>query len=206
MIGRKEREHRLRRRSILEAAQEMFARKGFPGTTMGDVSRQSEFGMSTLYKFFKSKREIYASLIDEHISRLQERLRGITEADVAGEKAIERFIERHLQYFQENAQFFRIYMNEKFGLAHGSMDGLSEQVRAQISRYAEHAEDALRNWIEESDALCGDSRAKALALISTVDAHLSRWLSEGKVECARERASSIVDIFFSPRSASVTRT
>lgn len=193
--GRRERERRLRRSSILEAAEEIFALKGFSGATMEEVSRQSEFGMSTLYKFFKSKRDLYFSIVDEKLSRLQEGLRHITEGDLPGESAIEHFVARHLQFFEDNIHFFKIYMAEKSELFHEPREELSRRTRARIASYVDYAENALRRWIAEGHLGTGDAQARALALLSTVDTYLSRWLTDGNVPCPKDRASFIVSIF-----------
>ena len=186
----------MRRNSILHAAEEIFARRGFRAATMEDVARHSEFGMSTLYKFFNSKLELYSSVVEEKLSRLQEGLAQITEMKLHWHEAVERFVSHHLQYFQENEHFFRIYMSEKFGLAHEPRMELEARIKARIAGYVEHAESALRQWIEQGHLGCSGARTRALALLSTLETHLSRWMAEDDTTSAEERASMIMDIFF----------
>src|SRR4030065_2225528 len=64
-IGRKEREHLVHRGEILRAAEKVFAAKGFFQTTMSVIAQAAEFGTGTLYKYFKSKEDLYFTLIDE---------------------------------------------------------------------------------------------------------------------------------------------
>jgi len=203
-MGRKERERRIRRDSILDAAERIFARRGFSAATMGEVARESEFGMSTLYRFFNSKLDLYSSIIDERLSRLQEGLARIREMKLDWRNAIERFISHQLHFFQENTHFFRIYMAEKFGLAHEPREELHARMKARIASYAEHAEGALRQWIEEGHLGSFGARARALALLSTVESHLSTWLADGSSVSADEQASFIMNIFFSPAKAMTT--
>jgi len=203
-MGRKEREKRIRRESILDAAERIFARRGFSAATMSEVARESEFGMSTLYKFFNSKLDLYSSVIDQKLSRLQEGLAQIREMKLDWRKAIERFISHHVHFFLEHTHFFRIYMVEKFGLAHEAKEELHARMKARIASYAEHAEGALRQWIEEGHLGSFGARARALALLSTVESHLSTWLAEGSSVSADEQASLIMSIFFSQADAAKT--
>jgi AcrR family transcriptional regulator len=69
-IGRKEREHLVHRREILSAAEKVFATKGFFPTTMSEIAHEAEFGTGTLYKYFKSKEDLYFTLIDEKVEEI----------------------------------------------------------------------------------------------------------------------------------------
>ena len=59
---RKEREREMRRQQIMVAAKRVFSKKGFDKSTMEDISREAELSPGTLYLYFKSKDELYASL------------------------------------------------------------------------------------------------------------------------------------------------
>lgn len=53
-----------RRRQILDAATRVIARKGYNGTTMDDIVRESDLSKGTLYWYFKSKKEILLALME----------------------------------------------------------------------------------------------------------------------------------------------
>jgi AcrR family transcriptional regulator len=54
-----------RRRQILDAAIECFARQGFQRTTMGDIIRQAGLSAGAIYLYFRSKEQIIETLADE---------------------------------------------------------------------------------------------------------------------------------------------
>jgi AcrR family transcriptional regulator len=62
IADRKAREKEARRKLIMEAGNKLFSEKGFSGTTMEDIAKDVELSTSTLYLYFKSKEELYASL------------------------------------------------------------------------------------------------------------------------------------------------
>ena len=60
--SRKERETELRRQIIIEAAEKLFLSEGYENTTMDEIARLSEYSKGTLYKYFKSKDELYLAI------------------------------------------------------------------------------------------------------------------------------------------------
>ena len=59
---RKEREKAMRRQGIQNAAKNLFIAKGFSSTTMEDIARNAELSAATIYQYFRSKEDLYASL------------------------------------------------------------------------------------------------------------------------------------------------
>ncbi|WNS41963.1 TetR/AcrR family transcriptional regulator [Paenibacillus sp. MMS20-IR301] len=55
-----------RRNEILDAAQELFGRKGFDGTSTGDILAKVGIARGTLYYHFKSKEDIMNALIERY--------------------------------------------------------------------------------------------------------------------------------------------
>ncbi len=78
---RKEAEER--KNEILDAADELFGKKGFDGTSTNDILEKVGIARGTLYHHFKSKEEI----MDALIGRYSERLLGAAK-EVAADKTI----------------------------------------------------------------------------------------------------------------------
>lgn len=55
--------HEARRRQILDAAAELFATKGFDGTTTADICKAAGMSSGNLFHYFGSKREIFFAVI-----------------------------------------------------------------------------------------------------------------------------------------------
>jgi len=54
-----------RREAILQAALTCFSRKGYDVTTMDDIAAELPFSKGLLYYYFKSKRELFLTLLQE---------------------------------------------------------------------------------------------------------------------------------------------
>jgi AcrR family transcriptional regulator len=59
------------REMILARAAELFARGGYPGTSMNQVAEACGLSKATLYHYFRDKYELLVSIADGHVSRLQ---------------------------------------------------------------------------------------------------------------------------------------
>ncbi len=61
--GRRARQKAAREQRILRAAEHLFARRGYAGTTMEDVARRARLAVGTLYNYFPSKTQIVLALL-----------------------------------------------------------------------------------------------------------------------------------------------
>ena len=57
-------QHRRRRREIVEAAVELFARKGLEGTTTAEISRAAGISTGALFHYFPSKQAVFHALLE----------------------------------------------------------------------------------------------------------------------------------------------
>ena len=75
----------LSRAQLLDAAEEVFGRKGFHETTLKEVAELAEFSVGSVYSFFESKddlfRQIFVRRGEEFMPGLRRLLDGETEAD-----------------------------------------------------------------------------------------------------------------------------
>jgi AcrR family transcriptional regulator len=69
------------RELILAQAAALFARGGYPGTSMNQVAQACGLSKATLYHYYRDKYELLVSIAEEHVTRLQ----GIVGAALAEE-------------------------------------------------------------------------------------------------------------------------
>ncbi|NBX93734.1 MAG: TetR/AcrR family transcriptional regulator [Proteobacteria bacterium] len=71
---RKAREKSQRTNDILEAARQIFERKGFLNTPLQDVAKEAEISVGLIYRYFLSKEDIFASLALKGAEQYDKRL------------------------------------------------------------------------------------------------------------------------------------
>lgn len=72
-----------RKNEILDAADELFGKKGFDGTSTNDILEKVGIARGTLYHHFKSKEDIMDALIERYSSRLLD-----VAQEIAADKSI----------------------------------------------------------------------------------------------------------------------
>jgi AcrR family transcriptional regulator len=68
---------RERRETIEDAARELFIKQGFHATSMRDISRRAEVSLGNLYNYYPTKEAIFESIIDQYLTVIDDKLRGI---------------------------------------------------------------------------------------------------------------------------------
>jgi AcrR family transcriptional regulator len=63
-----------RRRQIIEAAYDVFSRKGYGTAGIADIAEQLGIGHGTFYRYFKNKRDILDQVIDYGVERIMDTL------------------------------------------------------------------------------------------------------------------------------------
>jgi AcrR family transcriptional regulator len=104
---------------ILGHATEVFCKKGYEGSSMRDLSRESGMSLAGLYYYFESKERLLY-LIQKHtfttiVQRLKARLEGVTDP----EERIRIFILNHLEYFLANQAAMKVLSHEAEVLKNG---------------------------------------------------------------------------------------
>lgn len=65
-----------RREQILAAARRVFARKGFVGTTIGDIAGEAGVAPGTIYLYFPSKNDVFLTLSERFFECLDRAMEG----------------------------------------------------------------------------------------------------------------------------------
>jgi len=64
-LARIQKDHRLRREEILQAAASLFFKRGVLAATMADIARELQVAKSFLYYYFPSREDLLLSLLEE---------------------------------------------------------------------------------------------------------------------------------------------
>ena len=64
---KKEETTKMRREQILDAAMEVFSRKGFAMATTAEIAREAGIAEGTIYNYFPSKRELFIAVIKNFV-------------------------------------------------------------------------------------------------------------------------------------------
>ena len=88
------------RELLIDAARQVFARKGIERTTMNDIAAASHKGRRTLYMYFKNKEEISNIVIENEMERLHEMLEAVEKKNLPADEKLITFIYTRLDAFK----------------------------------------------------------------------------------------------------------
>jgi TetR/AcrR family transcriptional regulator len=124
----------LSRGQLLDAAEEVFGRKGFHEATLKEVAEMAEFSVGSVYSFFDNKddlfRQIFVRRGDEFMPGLREALRD----EGTPVEQLHRLVDFEVGFFRQHPRFGRLY------LRYSSATSLSADREIDAAMAANYAE------------------------------------------------------------------
>jgi len=97
---------------ILNAAAREFAERGYAGARVDRIARRAAVNKAMLYYHFKSKQQLYRTLLRRMFTRAAERMNTIARSDAAPAAKIDRVIADIAAIIQEQPVFPAIMLRE----------------------------------------------------------------------------------------------
>ena len=100
---------------LVDVARQLFAKMGVENTTMNDIALASKKGRRTLYTYFKSKEDIYMTVVESELAMLSDMMKRVTEKNISPDEKMIEMIYTRLDAVKEvvfrngtlRANFFR---------------------------------------------------------------------------------------------------
>ena len=194
-ISRKEREYLAHREEILSAAEKVFAAKGFFATTMSDIARKAEFGTGTLYNYFKSKEELYFTLIDAKVEEINRLGNAELSKKTSALDRIRKALGLQFEFIERNRDFFRIYISERSRFEWTVKDELGKGLHEKMVTYIHILAEVMRQGIEEGQFKSMNAIDLAHALVGIVNSFVFEWLISREYYPLVSKLDTVLEIF-----------
>jgi AcrR family transcriptional regulator len=102
----------LGRSQLLDAAEEVFGRKGFHETTLKEVAELAEFSVGSVYSFFESKDDLFRQIFVRRGEQFLPEMHAILDAGADGDPVdqLHRLVEFQVGFFRAHPHFGRLYL------------------------------------------------------------------------------------------------
>src|SRR5580704_12214332 len=137
------------RNAILDAAETVFAERGFHGARIQDIAERARIAVGTVYNHFDQKDDVLSALLDERTEEMLEELQPSPGDPQRFAARLEARIARMLAYVERHRAFFAI-ANEH-GLFAGPV-APSARARTRRLRKVEAFHAVFRAFIDEGIA------------------------------------------------------
>jgi AcrR family transcriptional regulator len=194
-INRRAREFLTHRGEILSAAEKVFAAKGFFTTKMSDIAQKAEFGTGTLYKYFKSKEDLYFTLIDEKMEEINQLVKAVFSQKTTSIEKIKRVLRLLFEFIEKNRDFFRIYISERNRFEWTMKDDLGKAIYEKMVTFIKILSEVLKQGIKEGEFKSMSHLDLAHALVGIVNSIVFEWLISSKPYSLNSKVDNILEIF-----------
>lgn len=152
------------RQAIIVAAKGLFSRFGLGKTTMEDIATASKKAKSTLYYYFKSKEEVFSSVIMQEITGLKSAISKAVRNEDDPYYKLRKFVSTRLEYLSKKADQYTAIREEYLKNYEFIKELLDEYSRWEISTIKDIIEYGRgKGFFEITDSV-GVSRAIFFAL------------------------------------------
>ena len=101
-----------RREAILDAALEVFARRGFHGSSIDEIAQAAGVSKALIYEHFPSKRDLHVSLLERNTQEIFERLAESAATSDPGEVRLRAGVDAFLEFVERRRDAFRMLFRD----------------------------------------------------------------------------------------------
>lgn len=131
------------RELIIQAASEIFADRGYAATKTVDIASRAGLPKANVYYYFKTKENLYRSVLESVIEPLLQASDPFHENDDPT-VALEEYIRAKIRISQQHPHASKVFASE---IMHGAPH-LPEDIAAQMMKQTQQSYDHIQSWID----------------------------------------------------------
>jgi AcrR family transcriptional regulator len=169
------------RQHILEAAERVFAERGYDVAKVQEISETAGLSMGTIYGIFPGKTELYTALLDERGQELLKLARQVAGRELTPKRQLLELIGVYIGYFVEHPDFLRMHLRSGVSWALGSAIGTATSVQYWQDIHELQA-DIFRRGVAAGEFIdeAPDYLARTFSVMDQV--LLSDWVARGMTD------------------------
>jgi AcrR family transcriptional regulator len=101
-----------RRQAILDAALDVFARRGYHAASIDEIAHAAGISKALIYEHFPSKRDLHVSLLEMHVREIFGRLVESAATGEPGEVRLRAGVDAFLGWVEEHGDAFRMLFRD----------------------------------------------------------------------------------------------
>jgi AcrR family transcriptional regulator len=130
----RDREEPARLQEVLDVAAQMFATKGYRGTSLNDIGQALGMNKASLYYYVRSKEDLLRRLILRAGRRLRDVSQDAELARLPADAALERLVREHCRVAFEHRHELGVLVHQRRFLEPGTLGEVSARERAYVER------------------------------------------------------------------------
>lgn len=198
-LSRRERERRMRRHAMRDAARAVFAEKGYADATLDEIAERAEFGKGTIYNYFEEGKEGLLFAVFEDIYRELEMLidtvfREERDEEEALRDAFHTFAMRYLEIIRDRQDLFLVLVKEGYRLGFSRDEKRVEFFQKQHDRLMSALVPVLEEAVERGEIQALSPLSVASLLLSNIRSiGVHSILKKQNCPCCGDEGQSFVE-------------
>ena len=184
----------LRKQEIMEAALDLFSKRGFHNTTMAQVAQRAGVGVGTLYQHFQGKEELYHSLLEEKCTRLLNTLLALVKEEDSTEENLERLLTAQIDFVEKHRSFFKLYLSEQLATLEAVREKLGLKADVIYARFFQLFQGIMDQGVKRGELRDLPSVHLTRAYMGILNSFFFDWL-KGNLDSLRENQKTILSLF-----------
>ena len=188
------------RERILEAAEKLFAEKGFHETAMDEIVRAAKVSKGGVYFHFPSKEELFFALLDKLADALQREVQREIARRRGAVSKVQGALEVVLRKLTSQRHLAQIILRQGHGLGPSF-----ERKRLEIySRFARLIKEYLDEALTEGSIPPINTEITAYAWLGAINELVLRWIYTGQPDPLTQTRPALQELFL--HSIGITQT
>lgn len=98
-----------KRARVIDAATKEFAKKGYHDASVSSIAAKAGISVGAIYKYFENKQDLFLTIIDESIVRIENLLLGLVKTDEDVMIKVEKILREIISVSRENGVLINLY-------------------------------------------------------------------------------------------------
>lgn len=176
-------------KAFIAAATNLFAEKGFNGTSIGDLANELGLTTASLYYHVSGKQELLLRVLEDGMANFLTRLEEVAEMGLEPREKLRLAVENHLQFVLTNQQEVAVFLRERRFLE----SPYREAYDARVKRYDELFTLVIHEGMEAGTVPKGDPTLLRLAILGMIN-WIVEWYHPGGRLSASEIEKTMSDL------------
>jgi AcrR family transcriptional regulator len=181
--------------TIAQAAKEVFAERGYQRATLEEIAQRAGMSKATIYLYYKNKDDLFLQVVEE---RVKATAAATAQAATTPKAPIEKLydmVRDKMAFYEQERDFFRIYLNEKHGLEIAPKDPHKRALRDMYLQEVQVLDKVLQEGMEAGMLRRMNSRRLAFFLREMISTVLVQRIQGKAKTSVDDDVEQLLDLF-----------
>ena len=124
----------VRREKVLDAARELFFKKGYKGTTISDIAKLADYSKRSVYLDFNTKDDLFVTICLEGLEIFRSLLDEVDFENASYEELVQKAALQTVKFSKEHSEYFRMNFKEASPEILNNCDSSIRKATARLER------------------------------------------------------------------------